>query len=67
MYVCHCRAVNDRTILTAAAEGALTVDDLSRACGAGSDCGGCHAMLEELLAACGRTAADAPRVPELVG
>ena len=67
MYVCHCRAVNDRTILAAAAEGALTVDDLTRACGAGSDCGGCHAILEELLAACDRARHDAPRVVELVG
>jgi bacterioferritin-associated ferredoxin len=67
MYVCHCRAVNDRTVLAAAAQGAVTVDDLTRACGAGGDCGGCHAVLDELLAAAGRTAGGAGRVPELVG
>jgi bacterioferritin-associated ferredoxin len=66
MFVCHCRAVNDRTILAAAADGACTVEDLRRACGAGADCGGCHAMLEDLLDACDRSSA-APRVPELVG
>ena len=67
MYVCHCRAVNDRTILAAAADGALTVDDLTRACGAGGDCGGCHAFLQELLDACDRARARAPQVVELVG
>jgi bacterioferritin-associated ferredoxin len=67
MYVCSCRAVNDRAVLAAAAAGACTVDDLTRACGAGGDCGGCHAMLEELLAACDRDRAGAPRVPALVG
>jgi bacterioferritin-associated ferredoxin len=64
MYVCHCGAVNDRTVRAAADAGALTVDDLTRACGAGGDCGGCHATLEELLDLC---ATANGRVPELVG
>jgi len=66
MYVCHCRAVNDRTIRAAADAGALTVDDLMQTCGAGGDCGGCHTVLEELLAA-GRARSSDSRVPELVG
>ena len=66
MYVCHCRAINDRTVRAAAAAGALTVDDLMQTCGANGDCGGCHTVLEELLAA-GRASACDNRVPELVG
>ena len=51
MYVCHCRAVNDRTVHAAADAGTLTVDDLMQETyGAGGDCGGCHTTLEELLA-----------------
>jgi bacterioferritin-associated ferredoxin len=67
MYVCHCKAVNDRTVLDAAASGAVTVDDLTRACGAGGDCGGCHRVLQDLLDACDRATVGAPRIPELVG
>ena len=33
MYVCHCRAVNDRTVRAAADAGVLTVDDLMQTCG----------------------------------
>ena len=70
MYVCHCRAVNDRTVRAAADAGALTVDDLMRSCGAGTDCGGCHSVLQELLATSTATTTAGStdhRVPELVG
>ena len=67
MYVCHCRAVNDRTVRAAADAGALTVDDLVQSCGAGGDCGGCHAVLEELLATSDATGSTDRRIPELVG
>ena len=50
MYVCHCRAVSDSAVRAAAAAGDRTVDDLGESCGAGTDCGGCHPLLEELLA-----------------
>jgi bacterioferritin-associated ferredoxin len=40
MIVCLCRAVSDRTIRTAAAVG-LTLPEIGRATGAGSDCGRC--------------------------
>lgn len=66
MYVCHCRAVNDRTVRAAADAGAQTIDELTELCGAGGDCGGCHLLLEELLAA-GTSLATGARVPELVG
>ena len=66
MYVCHCRAVNDRTVQTAALAGARTIDELTALCGAGGDCGGCHLLLEELLAA-SKSFSEENRVPELVG
>jgi bacterioferritin-associated ferredoxin len=49
MYVCHCRAVSDRTIRAAVEAGDRTVEELGRSCGAGTDCGGCHELLAELL------------------
>ena len=51
MYVCHCRAVTDRTIQATIAAGAQTVDDLARRCSAGSECGGCWPALAQMLAA----------------
>jgi len=50
VYICLCRAVNDRTICHAIAEGAHTVEAIGEACGAGTVCGGCHHELELLLA-----------------
>jgi bacterioferritin-associated ferredoxin len=47
--LCHCRAVSDREIRTAIACGARCPDDVRRACGAGSDCGGCRPAVEDLL------------------
>jgi len=49
--VCHCRAVNDRQIETAASlTGASSVRDIVTACGAGGVCGGCRPVIEEILA-----------------
>jgi bacterioferritin-associated ferredoxin len=48
--LCHCRAVSDRAIRTAIACGARCPDDVARACGAGTDCGGCRPAVEDLLA-----------------
>lgn len=50
MLVCHCRAVNDRQIQTAAAVvGAVSVREIVSACGAGGVCGGCRPVIEEIL------------------
>ena len=49
MYVCHCRAVSDRVIRAAVEAGDRTIEELGRSCGAGTDCGGCHELLAELL------------------
>ena len=49
MIVCHCRALNDRAVLDAIAEGVDDLHELALRCGAGSRCGGCQPLLVELL------------------
>ncbi len=41
MIVCHCRRVTDRAIRKAVREGAGCHNEVARACGAGTGCGGC--------------------------
>lgn len=53
MYVCHCRAVTDRTITAAIASGASTIEEVGRRCRAGTGCGGCHQAIEALLESVG--------------
>jgi bacterioferritin-associated ferredoxin len=48
--VCHCEAVNDRTVHAAIACGAHDVTTVGERCRAGTDCGGCHRALTRLLA-----------------
>lgn len=49
MFVCHCRAVTDRTIAACVAGGARTLDEVAERCGAGGRCGGCRPVVAELL------------------
>jgi len=49
MIVCLCRGVPEQTIQSVIASGARTVDDVSRICGAGSDCGACYRSLAEMV------------------
>ncbi len=49
MYVCSCRGVTDREVAQAIVDGADSVGEIARACGAGSNCGGCWPTLELLL------------------
>jgi bacterioferritin-associated ferredoxin len=50
MYICSCRAVTDRQICGAIADGACTLAEVARQCdGAGITCGGCQPLLRELL------------------
>jgi bacterioferritin-associated ferredoxin len=56
MVVCHCRALTDRDVRAAIDDGARSVPDLARTCGAARDCGGCRFALKDLLA-------DAPVCP----
>ena len=58
MYVCSCRAVTDSQVEAAVMAGACSVGDLTRYCGAGGGCGGCHEVLSRILAL-----ADDPAAP----
>lgn len=64
MIVCLCKNVSCRAVDASIEDGAYTVEDLGRACGAGTDCGGCHGELEERLerAACDRSGTHHLRV-----
>jgi bacterioferritin-associated ferredoxin len=50
MYVCVCNAVTDQEVDQAIDAGATTRQEVTRACGAGGDCGSCHRMIEERIA-----------------
>ena len=51
MFVCVCRAVTDREIRDAVDGGVDHVDQLEDVCGAGSCCGTCKPMAQELIEA----------------
>src|SRR6185436_16486676 len=42
LLVCHCHRVCDRVIRECVDGGARSLDDIGRACGAGTACGGCQ-------------------------
>jgi len=47
--ICSCKAVAERTVRAAIADGADCIEAVGRRCGAGTECGGCHLLIEELL------------------
>ena len=49
MVVCHCFALNDAAISEVVDSGLVDVDAVVEACGAGSKCGGCRPLIEEVL------------------
>ena len=49
MLVCHCHRIGDRTIRECIRNGARTVDEVSRSCGAGTTCGGCRPAIGALV------------------
>ena len=49
MWVCFCRAVNDRAVREAVEAGARTDAEVAQACGAGDRCGGCLPAIARLL------------------
>ena len=60
MYVCVCRAVTDNEVDAAIEAGAETVEAVTAACCAGSDCGACRSLIEDMID-------DARRLPILPG
>ena len=50
MIVCHCRATSDREIRRSVRNGAVTLHEVSRACGAASGCGGCAQAVHDVIA-----------------
>jgi len=60
MIVCLCHAVRDRDLDAAIAGGAATVEEVGRACGAGTGCGSCIPDVEDRLARSGGCG-DCPR------
>jgi bacterioferritin-associated ferredoxin len=62
MILCICQAVTDREIDAAINAGARSLADVSRACGAGGDCGCCRRVIEQWIdRACAGNCADCPR------
>ena len=49
MIVCHCHGVTDREIRNTVQCGARTCEDVAEACGASSGCGGCEALVAEIV------------------
>jgi bacterioferritin-associated ferredoxin len=49
MIVCLCRGISERHIEAIVASGAKTAGDVSRACGAGTDCGACSHLVAALV------------------
>jgi bacterioferritin-associated ferredoxin len=49
MLVCHCKGVTERDVRDAIRSGACSHREIARRCGAGSMCGGCRPVIDELL------------------
>jgi len=59
MILCVCRGVSEREVAEVVAEGAASVAEVRRVCGAGGDCGSCLADIRAQLdaaRACSRAA-----------
>lgn len=49
MRVCHCHGITDREIRSCVRAGAVTVEAVGRACGAGLSCGGCKPLVAHVV------------------
>ena len=63
MYICHCRAVSDRTIRAEIELGAVDEEDIGDRCGAGTRCGSC---VDEIRRLCHEVSLEVRRSPVLV-
>ena len=50
MIVCFCRGLSESDLRRVVATGAWTVEDVSAVCGAGTDCGACREVVEDVVA-----------------
>ncbi len=53
MFVCLCNGITSQVVAEVIADGASTTNEISKACGAGADCGRCRRTLRLLLGASG--------------
>lgn len=60
MVVCLCQGVSEKDVREAIANGATTRKKVTRACGAGAGCGGCHESIRDIIRE-HRAAAEADR------
>jgi bacterioferritin-associated ferredoxin len=49
MFVCSCKAISAAEVEKTIDEGASTVEEVTRSCRAGGDCGACHQMIEDMI------------------
>jgi bacterioferritin-associated ferredoxin len=63
MIVCQCKGVSDAAVRRAVREGASTVEEVGWACKAGTDCGGCHPTIVQIICAERLTAVKPDLVP----
>ena len=52
MIVCVCAGTSERTVRAVIADGATTLKQVERRCGAGSGSGACRPLIRECLRAC---------------
>ena len=62
MLVCLCKGVPESKVREAIGEGACNRRSVTRACGAGGVCGGCHDQIKDMIRE-GRTAAAPKAAP----
>lgn len=63
MLICHCERVNDRRIRQVVENGARTVGQVGKSCGAGTCCGGCVKAIAEIVEEVEGRSSPAPRDP----
>lgn len=49
MVVCLCQGVSEKDVRESIASGATTRKKVTRACGAGAGCGGCHESIRDII------------------
>jgi assimilatory nitrate reductase catalytic subunit len=52
MIVCICAGISERELRAVIADGATTMKQIERRCGAGSGCGACRPLVRECLREC---------------